>query len=175
MIIRKLLTFSTVSLIALVAATSVAPTTAVAQDLGIEVGAKAPVVTVQSLDGKPVDLGKYIGKTPMLIEFWATWCANCRELMPALPALLNAEKKYGKKVKFVALAVAINQSPERVRRFLAAHPMPHDFYYDVEGKAAGAFDAPATSYVVVLDKAGRVVYTGLGGSQNLEAALKKAL
>ena len=172
MIIRKLLTSSTVSLIAFVAATSLASTSASAQDLGIEVGAQAPVVTVQSLDGKPVDLGKYIGKTPMLIEFWATWCANCRELMPTL---LDAEKKYGKKVKFVAIAVAINQSPERVRRFLAAHPMPHEFYYDVEGKAAGAFDAPATSYVVVLDKAGRVVYTGVGGTQNLEAALKKAL
>ena len=171
MIIRKLLTSSTVSLIAFVAATSLASTSASAQDLGIEVGAQAPVVTVQSLDGKPVDLGKYIGKTPMLIEFWATWCANCRELMPTL---LDAEKKYGKKVKFVALAVAINQSPERVRRFLVAHPMPHEFYYDVDGKAAGAFDAPATSYVVVLDKAGRVVYTGLGGTQNLEAALKKA-
>ena len=172
MIIRKLLTSSTVSLIAFVAATSLASTSASAQDLGIEVGAQAPVVTVQSLDGKPVDLGKYIGKTPMLIEFWATWCANCRELMPTL---LDAEKEYGKKVKFVAIAVAINQSPERVRRFLAAHPMPHEFYYDVEGKAAGAFDAPATSYVVVLDKAGRVVYTGVGGTQNLEAALKKAL
>ena len=172
MTIRKLLMSSTVSLIALVAATSLASARASAQDLGIDVGAQAPVVTVQSLDGKPVDLGKYIGKTPMLIEFWATWCANCRELMPAL---LDAEKKYGKKVKFVALAVAINQSPERVRRFLAAHPMPHEFYYDVDGKAASAFDAPATSYVVVLDKAGRVVYTGLGGTQNLEAALKKAL
>ena len=143
-----------------------------AQDLGIDVGARAPVVSVQSLDGKVVDLGKYIGKTPMLIEFWATWCANCRELMPAL---LQAEKKFGSRVKFVALAVAINQSPERVRRFIAAHPLPHETFYDVDGKAAGAFDAPATSYVVVLDKNGRVVYTGLGGKQNLEAALRKAL
>jgi thiol-disulfide isomerase/thioredoxin len=108
----------------------------------------------------------------MLIEFWATWCANCRELMPTL---LQAEKKYGSKVKFLALAVAINQSPERVRRFIAAHPLPHETLYDAEGKAAGAFDAPATSYVVVLDKNGRVVYTGLGGKQDLEAALKKAL
>jgi len=156
----------------LLAAASLASTPALAQDLGIEVGAQAPVVIVQSLDGKPVDLGAYIGKTPMLIEFWATWCPNCKELMPTL---LDVEKKYGKKVKFVALAVAINQSPERVRRWLAANPMPHDTYYDVEGKAAGAFDAPATSYVVVLDKNGRVVYTGLGGKQDLEAALKKAL
>jgi len=155
----------------LLAASSIA-SPALAQDLGIEVGAKAPVITVQSLDGKQVDLGQYIGKTPMLIEFWATWCANCRELMPAL---LDAEKKFGKRVKFVALAVAINQSPERVRRFIAAHPLPHDTFYDTDGKAAGAFDAPATSYVVVLDKSGRVVYTGLGGKQDLEAALKKAL
>ena len=38
-----------------------------------------------------------------------------------------------------------------------------------------AFDAPATSYVVVLDKTGKVVYTGLGGKQNLDAAIQKAL
>lgn len=171
MIIRHLFP-TTVALASLLAATSLASTAAIAQDLGIEVGAKAPVVSVQSLDGKQVDLGRYIGKTPMLIEFWATWCGNCRELMPAL---LNAEKKYGKRVKFVALAVAINQSPEKVRRYLAAHPMPHDFYYDADGKAAGAFDAPATSYVVMLDKTGRVVYTGLGGKQDLEAAIRKGL
>jgi thiol-disulfide isomerase/thioredoxin len=145
---------------------------ALAQDLGIVVGARAPAVTVHALDGKPVDLGQYIGKTPILIEFWATWCPNCRELMPTL---LDVEKKYGKRLKFVALAVAINQSPERVKRFLAAHPLPHDTLYDTDGKAAGAFDAPATSYVVVLDKTGKVVYTGLGGKQDLEGAVKKAL
>jgi thiol-disulfide isomerase/thioredoxin len=172
MISRKLSALSRISVTAVLASALLESTPARAQDLGIEVGAKAPVVSVQSLDGKQVDLGRYIGKTPMLIEFWATWCGNCRELMPAL---LAAEKKFGKKVKFVALAVAINQSPERVRRYLAAHPMPHDFYYDADGKAAGAFDAPATSYVVMLDKTGRVVYTGLGGKQDLEAAIKKGL
>jgi thiol-disulfide isomerase/thioredoxin len=153
-------------------AAAVGATPALGQDLGIEVGKTAPAVTVQSLDGKPVNLGNYIGKTPMLIEFWATWCPNCKELMPTL---LDVEKKYGKQVKFVAIAVAINQSPEKVRRFLAAHPLPHDTFYDTEGGAAGAFDAPATSYVVVLDKSGRVVYTGLGGKQNLDAAVRKAL
>lgn len=158
---------------ALIAAASLlAPAASKAQDLGIDVGAKAPAVMVQSLDGKDISLGNYIGKTPMLIEFWATWCPNCKELMPTL---LDAEKKFGKQVKFVAIAVAINQSPERVRRFLAAHPLPHDTYFDADGKAAGAFDAPATSYVVVLDKSGKVVYTGLGGKQDLEAAIRKAL
>jgi len=154
------------------AAVAVAPLAACGQDLGIDVGASAPIVSMKALDGKDVSLGNYIGKTPVLMEFWATWCPNCRELMPTL---LDAEKKYGKRVKFMMIAVAINQSPEKVKKWLAAHPMPHDTFYDHEGKVAGAFDAPATSYVVVLDKSGKVVYTGLGGKQDLEAAIKKAL
>ncbi|HMI42670.1 MAG TPA: TlpA disulfide reductase family protein, partial [Gemmatimonadaceae bacterium] len=129
---RAPLSLRTIAATAVVLAASPLANAALAQDLGIEVGAKAPAVTVQSLDGKQVDLGRYIGKTPMLIEFWATWCANCRELMPTL---LDVEKKFGKKVKFVALAVAINQSPERVRRFIAAHPLPHETFYDTDGKA----------------------------------------
>ena len=141
-----------------------------AQDLGLPLGSKPKAVTVHSLDGKAVDLSSYVGKTPVLIEFWATWCGNCRELMPTLAA---AEKKFGKRVKFIVLAVAINQSPERVRKYVAAHPMTHDMLFDTDGKAAAEFDAPATSYVVILDKAGRVVYTGLGGRQNIEAALAK--
>lgn len=142
------------------------------QDLGLPLGSKARGATVHTLDGKPVDLSSYIGKTPMLIEFWATWCGNCRELSPTLAA---AEKKFGTRVKFVVLAVAINQSPERVRKYVTAHPGAHEMLFDTDGKAAAAFDAPATSYVVILDRAGRVVYTGLGGKQNLEAALAKAL
>jgi len=172
MVIKDFLSFKAIPLAALAIAGASFASPLIAQDLGIEVGARAPAVTVQSLDGNTIDLANYIGKTPMLIEFWATWCPNCRELMPTL---LEAEKKYGQRVKFVALAVAINQSPEKVRRFLAAHPLPHDTFYDTDGKAAGAFDAPATSYVVVLDKTGRVVYTGLGAKQDLEMALKKAL
>jgi len=142
------------------------------QDLGLPLGSKPRATTVHTLDGKPVDLAKYIGKMPVLIEFWATWCGNCRELMPTLTA---AEKKFGDRVKFVVLAVAINQSPERVRRYMAAHPQKHETLFDTEGKAAAEFDAPATSYVVILNRAGRVVYTGLGGKQDLEKALIRAL
>jgi len=166
------MTFKDFQVAILSGAMTLLPVAARGQDLGIEVGSKAPAVSVQSLDGKDVLLANYIGKTPVLMEFWATWCPNCRELMPTL---LDAEKKYGKRVKFMMIAVAINQSPEKVKKWLAAHPMPHDTFYDHEGKAAGAFDAPATSYVVVLDKSGKVVYTGLGGKQDLEAAIKKAL
>ena len=94
-----------------------------AQDLGIEVGCDAPAVVVQSLRWEVRRSGTYIGKTPMLIEFWATWCPNCVELMPTL---LDAEKKYGKRSNSWILRWRSTSLPEKVRRFLAANPLPHE-------------------------------------------------
>jgi thiol-disulfide isomerase/thioredoxin len=153
-------------------AMSVAPRALHAQELGIEIGSTAPSAKVHTLEGKESDLAQYVGKSPVVMEFWATWCENCKELEPTL---LAVAKKYSTQVKFVGVAVSVNQTPARVKAFVAKHGIPGDQYYDTKGNATGAYDVPATSYVVVLNKAGKVVYTGLGGKQNLEAAIKKAL
>jgi len=149
-----------------------APRTLSAQDLGIEVGSSAPGAKVSTLDGKDADLSAYIGKTPVLMEFWAVWCPNCKELEPTL---LSVAKKYGTRVKFIGIAVSVNETPDRVKAFVEKHGLPGDHFFDAKGNATGAYDVPATSYVVVLDKTGKVVYTGLGGKQDLEAAIKKAM
>lgn len=162
-----------VSSIAAVVAALVAAPALRAQETGLPVGSKAPASTmVETLDGKPFDLGQYVGKSPVLLEFWATWCPNCKQLEPAMDA---AAKKYAGKIKFVAVAVSVNQSPERAKLYAEKHAMPMEVYFDKKGNAADAYDAAATSYVVVLDKTGTVVYTGLGGSQNLDAAIKKGI
>ena len=144
-----------------------------AQETGLAIGTKAPTSTlVETLDGKPFDLGQYVGKTPVLIEFWATWCPNCKQLEPAMEA---AAKKYAGKIKFVAVAVSVNQSPERAKLYAEKHALPLEVYFDKKGNAADAYDAAATSYIVVLDKTGTVVYTGLGGTQNIDAAIRKGI
>lgn len=158
--------------LAIAAAVAVTAATPVhAQELGLAVGTRAPAAAVQTLEGGAANLSQWIGKTPVVMEFWATWCPNCKELEPAMIA---AARKHGDRVKFVAVAVSVNQSPERVRRYQAQHKVPMTFVYDHEGNATDVYDVPATSYVVVLDRAGKVVYTGLGGKQDLEAAIAKA-
>ena len=159
-------------LLAVLALSLALPFSLPAQDLGLPVGSKAPSAVVQSLDGKPVELASYVGKTPVLIEFWATWCPNCKELEPAMAA---AQKKYGARVKFVGVAVSVNQSPELVKRYATKHALPLDVLYDRTGAATDAYDVPATSYVVVIDRKGTVVYTGQGGTQDLDAAIRKAM
>ena len=142
-----------------------------AQESGIDVGKAAPGAKLETLDGKIADLAQYIGKGPVMIEFWATWCPNCKELEPAM---LAVQKKYAGKVQFVGIAVSVNESPELVRLYVQKHGLAGAQFYDRKGTAIDAYDAPATSYVVVVNKAGKVVYTGLGGTQNLDAAIQKA-
>lgn len=143
-----------------------------AQESGIPVGSKGPDAAMETLDGAAATLAPVIAGKPAVIEFWATWCPNCKELEPALMA---AHKKYGDRVAFVGVAVSVNQSTERVRRYTAERMVGFTHFYDRRGNAVEVYDVPATSYVVVLNKKGVVVYTGLGGKQDIEGAIQKAL
>lgn len=143
-----------------------------AQDIGLELGSKGPPAELVTLDGKTTNLSEWVGKKPVLLEFWATWCGNCEQLHPHMEAM---HKKYGGQVEFIAVAVSFNQSVTRAKAYVEKHAIPWTTLYDNKGNAGGAYDAPATSYILILDASGKVVYTGLGGRQDLEPALKKAI
>lgn len=146
-----------------------------AQDehIGIAIGATPPVVTIETLDGAPADLANHIGKKPVLIEFWATWCPLCEALFPKLEA---AARRHEGRIDVLVIAVAVNQSKRSIRRHLERHPMPFaQVYWDTDGRATRAFQAPSTSYVVALDATGKVVYTGLGEEQEIEKAVTRAV
>lgn len=153
-------------------ALALAPRGLPAQDVGIPLGSVPEAVQIEDLDGQPVDLGQYIGKTPVFIEFWAAWCEVCQALQPRVEA---AYQRFGQQAKFLTIAVAVNQTPRSVQRHLTRHPIPGRVLWDTNGRAVRAFQAPATSYVVVLDRHGRVAYTGIGEDQDLIAAIAKAL
>ena len=143
-----------------------------AQDvIGIPVGQTPPAVTLENLSGDTVSLSRWVGKKPVIIEFWATWCPICEALLPRMEA---AQKKHGDRVEFLVVAVAVNQSKSSVRRHLDRHPLPFRFLWDGNGAAVRAFQAPSTSYIAVLDTNGKVVYTGVGEDQDIEAALERA-
>ena len=165
--------FLGVGCVVLLALSIARPALAQDDEIGLAIGASPPAsIQVTSLDGQPMDIGSYVGKKPLLVEFWATWCPICAELLPRVVA---AHKVYGDRVDFLVVAVGVNETPASIKRHLAKHPIPFTFFFDGKGVAVRAFEAPQTSYVVVLNAKGKAVYTGLGSDQDIEAAVKKAL
>ena len=144
-----------------------------AQDVGLALGRVPASAVVQDTSGANADLARlYVGRKPVLFEFWASWCENCEALLPRMQA---AQRRFGARAEFVVVGVGVNQSLNSMKRHIARHPMPFRFYFDNNGAAVRAFEAPATSYVVVLDAAGKVVYTGAGPDQDIESAVRRAL
>jgi cytochrome oxidase Cu insertion factor (SCO1/SenC/PrrC family) len=144
-----------------------------AQVGGIPLGTQAPSAMVETMDGAPIDLASYAGKgKPVVLEFWATWCPLCRRLEPAMQA---ARTTYADRVTFVSVGVAANQTPERQRAHAQANKMTGEFVFDRNDAAQKAYTVLHTSYVVVLDAKGVVVYTGMGDAQDIDAAVQKGL
>jgi thiol-disulfide isomerase/thioredoxin len=137
-------------------------------EVGLPIGSQPQAVTIEDLDGNAYDLAQFIGTKPLLLEFWATWCELCAALMPELEA---AHAEYGDRVQFVAVSVAVSQSKRSIGRHLERHPVPFPVVWDTRGRATREFQAPTTSYVVILDGSGAVVYTGVGGEQDIRGAL----
>jgi peroxiredoxin len=142
------------------------------EQIGIALGEKPAPAVLEDLDQNAVNLADFIGRKPVLVEFWATWCPLCTALEPAMRA---AHARFGEEVEFLIVAVGVNQSPRSIRRHLTRHELPGRLLWDGKGAAVRAFQAPSTSYVVALDASGTVVYTGLGGDQDIEAAAARAL
>lgn len=152
------------------------PALLAAQDgIGLPAGTAAPDATVEDLDGRPVSLLEVAGVAqgrPALIEFWASWCEQCEALQPQLDAIHD---RYGGRVGVVAVAVAVAQSPRRVRRHVGRHAPGYPYVYDASGEAVRAYQALTTSIVVLVDGEGRVAYTGTGPDQDLTGAVEAML
>jgi thiol-disulfide isomerase/thioredoxin len=152
--------------LALAALLAAAPLAAQAPSLG----SKAPVVSVHDLDGASVDLGQWIGHRPVFLEFWATWCTSCQALEPTVRA---AREAYGSQVEFLGINITVADPRDSVRAWVARTSPPWRTLYDDEGNSQRAYDVAETSYVVIIDRTGTIVYTGLGGAQSFSAALRR--
>ena len=127
---------------------------------GLPVGTTGPVVRLPRLSGGEGAVGEPTG-SPVVLEFWATWCAACRRALPEVQAV--AEGYRGGPVRF--LLVDLDEaSPERdgeVRAALGGLGVDLPVALD-DGRAARANRVERQPHTVVLDGKGRIAGTWTG-------------
>ena len=88
--------------------------------------AAAPGFTLKDLEGNAVSLSDYLG-TPVMINFWATWCPPCRAEMPLIQ---EYQDKYGD--EFVVLAVNGGETAQEVQAFVTEQGFDMVFLLDAD-------------------------------------------
>ena len=142
----------------------------------MEHGEAAPEINLPRIDGTAgrVTLSSLRGKV-VLLDFWATWCPPCVQMLPILHDL---HKEWGPRgVEFVGVDSDGPQSTvEEVRDFLVEHPAPYPIVLD-DGTANMLYKIRALPQMVVIDREGAVrrVFIGFTTRRELASAFADAL
>jgi thiol-disulfide isomerase/thioredoxin len=135
--------------------------------MSAQLGDPAPELKVSTwVKGGPVKLAEGKGKNIFVIEFWATWCAPCKETMPHLTALQKKLKDKG--------VVFVGVSPEdaaTVKAYVDKMGSKTGYAVAADDRAATtraycqAFGINVIPYAFVIDREGRIAWHGhpLGG------------
>lgn len=117
----------------------------------------APDFELQDPAGKQLSLKELRGKV-VFLNFWATWCQPCIEEMPAMEKLHRELEKDG----LVILAINFQESPERVKAFLAEHKLTFTALLDRDGKISELYQAWALPVSVIINKRGDIAARAMG-------------
>jgi peroxiredoxin len=135
-----------------------------------EVGAVAPLFTLKSNKGEEVKLEQFKGKV-VLVDFWASWCAPCRQ---ENPNVVKAYAKYSSK-GFDILSVSNDREEDKWLAAITEDKLTWTQVRDVDGAVAQLYALEMIPTTFLLDKNGVIIAKNLRGEEltiKLEELLK---
>jgi thiol-disulfide isomerase/thioredoxin len=131
----------------------------------------APAFAITTTDGQRISMDDLAGKV-VLIDFWATWCAPCRE---ALPHMREIAKKFQGQ-PLVVLSVSLDSDEAKWKEFVARNEMTWLQYRDggFTGPIAKMFGVEAIPHTFTIDADGVLQDEHIGDAA-IEGKLKKLI
>ena len=109
--------------------------------------------TLPDLDGRPVSLGPFLGKTPVLLVFWATWCPECKAAIPEINALTTGPLAE----KLQIFGLDFRESREKVAQAVKSRGIRYPVLLDERGQAARAYGVVGIPTYILIDRKGKIV------------------
>ena len=130
----------------------------------ISPGYRAPEFTLKSQSGKNLSLKELRGQVVM-INFWATWCAPCRQEIPALNTLYEKYRDTG----FVLLGVNVDSETANAVQMASKLKATYPILFDTDKQASVLYHVSAMPMTVLIDRDGKVRYVQKGYVAGIES------
>ncbi|MCA9092162.1 MAG: TlpA family protein disulfide reductase [Planctomycetaceae bacterium] len=134
------------------------------------VGKDAPDIRLKLLAGGDFNLDEKQGKI-VLIDFWASWCGPCRRTLPLVHSVAEEFKERGVELITVNLEESSDQITDALERLQLDMPVA----MDVTGKVGGKYAVTSIPSTVIVDKQGKIARVYVGGSDDFDEELRRAL
>ena len=118
----------------------------------VQVGDRAPTFTIKADNGRTYTQADFGGKV-LILNFWATWCAPCREELPSLDAFQQLLGPRG----VVVLAVSVDKNEKLYHDFLTANKVAMTTARDPSQEINREYGTVQFPETYIIDKNGRVV------------------
>jgi len=135
---------------------------------GSDVGSVAPSISGRTASGVEISEYDFSGKV-VVVDFWATWCGPCREKIPEMIALHG--EYAGQDVQFVGISG--DRDSQTLADYESANGITFPTIFSGADRLLSEFEIRGFPTVVVIDRAGRVVYRQHHG--DVRAAIEEAL
>lgn len=119
---------------------------------------KIPSATVQDLQGKKVDAASFSNNgKPIIVNFWATWCAPCKKELSAIADVYDDwQAKTG--VKLIAISVDDSRTMARVKPYVDGQDWDYEVYLDPNGDLKRALNVNNVPHTFLLNGKGEIVW-----------------
>ena len=137
-----------------------------------EIGRSAPDFRLARLDGGDLRLSDLRGKV-VILNFWASWCAPCRQEMPEFVRLYGENQAKGLEI----VAVDLQEAESQVRGFVDEFGMRFPVVFDRSGNVANTYRVRQLPVTLIVDRDGviRATKDGPVTPDFLKAELAKVL
>ncbi|MFO8037162.1 MAG: TlpA disulfide reductase family protein [Anaerolineales bacterium] len=125
-----------------------------------QVGFKAPEFTLQTFEGQTVSLTNYQG-SPVLINFWATWCPPCRVEMPDFQQVYDEYSVQG--LIILAVNASNKDSPNDVDQFIKEFNLTFPIPMDTSGNVGDMYHLQALPTTFFINRDGMIQHMIIGG------------
>jgi peroxiredoxin len=130
----------------------------------------APNFTLPDVDEKRVELKSLLGKGPVVVDFWATWCKPCKEQFPHFQKFLE---QYGNRgLTIITIATDSPKTASRVKSYLMGRRFTFGALLDRNQEVSRLYKIKALPTTFLIDADGRIRYTHTGYRPGAEKLLE---